>query len=258
MQSLSLFAPDERTLSVSCEGIQQYLQSIGKQCIALPTSCPELQRDPSCIPTIQVDGNIHVDANNVGSTNPFIADISGNSIYISVTTGVGEEGSVSLLLSTLTLLLPWRLSDGSVAGLNTSGLLGVHSRSPVTVRNEVFQNGNNVFQNVTVTISEHSPELGISTPEALKDAFVLESSNKKRVYLVLLDNTTGTGENSPFPAVFDIGRFTDTVQIPLSGLHVPLNASVDHSTAGDYIAYAEVLEDKDTRGEPCNGFVKFL
>ena len=212
----------------------------------MPLKCPRADIDPLCIPPLRVDGNISVIFKHLGEVENgnFVAEVSGTSINISVT-NVGEEGNVSLLLSSIPLLVLRRLSDGVVVNGNFSGLLGVGSLHPVSVRNEVFEVGSRSLHNIIVEIANNLTVLSIDHVKYVQDVILLRFVSEC-FYLVSLGITGGTSENSPFPAVFRVCDFNSSTQIPLTGLHLKVNKSLEDNVAKDFL---EVIEEKNVPGE---------
>ena len=224
----------------------------------MPLKCPRADLDPLCIPPLRVDGNISVIFKHLGEVENgnFVAEVSGTSINISVT-DVGEEGSVSLLLSSIPLLVLRRLSDGVVVNGNFSGLLGVGSLHPVRVGNEVFEVGSRSLNNIIVEIANNLTVLSIDHDP--RDVILLKSNNQC-FYLVLTGITGGTSENSPFPAVFKVCDFNSSTKIPLTGIHFIVNKSLEFNVAEDYLANIEIVERRNVSGElfPCSSnYTKF-
>ena len=236
---------DHNLLAASCQALSLYFQSVDMQCKPMPLKCPRADIDPLCIPPLRVDGNISVSFKHLSEmeNGKFVSEVSGTSINISVT-DVGEEGSVSLLLSSIPLLVLRRLSDGVVINGSFSGLLGVGRLYPVRVRNEVFEVGGRSLHNVIVEIANNLTVLSIDRVEYLHDVILLSFANEC-FYLVLMGITSGIPENTPFPAVFKVCGFKNSTQIPLTGLHLKVNKSLDN-VAGNFL---EVIEEKNAPGE---------
>ena len=234
---------DHNLLAASCQALSLYFQSVDMQCKPMPLKCPRADIDPLCIPPLRVDGNISVSFKHLGEmeNGKFVSEVSGTSINISVT-DVGEEGSVSLLLSSIPLLVLRRLSDGVVVNGSFSGLLGAGSLYPVRVGNEMFEVGGRSLHNVIVEIANNLTVLSIEHDP--RDVILLKLNNQC-FYLVLMGITGGTSENSPFPAVFKVCDFNGSTKIPLTGIHFIVNKSLEYKVAEDYLANIEIIERRN-------------